>query len=56
MEEFFNANLRDKEQTLEERCLICDWRNLTSEAKQAVLQMVAALQPSQNKDSKTKQE
>ena len=52
--EFFNADLRDTEQTLEERRLICDWRNLTPEAKQVVLQMVAALQPSQNKGSKTK--
>ena len=52
--EFFNADLRDKEQTLEERRLIYDWRNLTPEAKQVVLQMVAALQPSQNKGSKTK--
>ena len=49
MAEFFNADLQDKELTLEERRLIRDWRNLTPEAKQAVLQKAAALQPAQNK-------
>ena len=45
MAEFFDADLQDKEFTLEERKLISDWRNLTPEMKKAVLQMVSAALP-----------
>ena len=45
MAEFFDADLQDKEFTLEERKLISDWRNLTPEMKKAVLLMVSAALP-----------
>ena len=40
--EFFDADLRDKEFSLEERKFIRDWRQLSPEMKDAVQQMIAA--------------
>ena len=42
--EFFDADLQDKEFSLEERRLIHDWRNLSPEMKNAVQQMISAAQ------------
>lgn len=42
--EFFDADLQDKEFSLEERRLIHDWRNLSPEMKNAVQQMITAAQ------------
>ncbi len=44
MAEFFDADLQDKEFSLEERRLIHDWRNLSPEMKNAVQQMISAAQ------------
>lgn len=40
--EFFDADLQDKEFSLEERKFIRDWRQLSPEMKDAVQQMIAA--------------
>lgn len=39
--EFFDADLQDKEFSLEERKFIRDWRQLSPEMKDAVQQMIA---------------
>lgn len=41
MAEFFDADLQDKEFSLEERSPISDWRQLSLEMKNAVQQMIA---------------
>lgn len=48
MAEFFDADLQDKEFSLEERKLISDWRQLSPEMKHAVQQMIAASRQEKN--------
>ena len=49
--EFFDADLQDKEFSLEERRLIHNWRNLSPEMKKVVQQMMSVAL--QEKDSQT---
>lgn len=40
--EFFAPDSQEKEFTLEERRLICDWRNLSPEMQRAIQKLIAA--------------